>query len=61
MVGILTGERYRVELANGHRMVARVSGRARLAFERITTGDRVVMDVSPYDLSTGSIITVERV
>jgi translation initiation factor IF-1 len=48
---------YRVELANGHRLVAHVSGKRRLAFERTAVGDYVTVAMSPYDLSRGSIVS----
>jgi translation initiation factor IF-1 len=47
---------FRVELANGHRLLAHVSGKRRLAFERMSLGDRVKVEMSPYDLSKGSIM-----
>jgi translation initiation factor IF-1 len=46
---------FRVELANGHRFVAYVSGRRRMVFERISVGDNVKVRMSPYDLSRGMI------
>jgi translation initiation factor IF-1 len=46
---------YRVELENGHRLVAHVSGKRRLVFERLALGDCVTVRLSPYDLSKGSI------
>jgi len=51
------GERaFRVELANGHRFVARPCSRLRLMFVRLAPGDRVTVELSPYDLSKGSIV-----
>jgi translation initiation factor IF-1 len=47
---------YRVELANGHRLLAYVTGRARLSFARLVAGDKVRLEMSPYDLSEGRII-----
>ena len=46
---------FRVELGNGHRLVAHVSGKRRLVFERLALGDTVTVRLSPYDLSRGSI------
>ncbi len=46
---------FRVELANGHRVLAHVSGKMRLNFIRILPGDRVLVELSPYDLSRGRI------
>jgi translation initiation factor IF-1 len=45
----------RVELENGHRVLAHVSGKMRMHFIRILPGDRVKVDLSPYDLSRGRI------
>jgi translation initiation factor IF-1 len=44
-----------VELANGHRVLAHVSGKIRMNFIRILPGDRVTVELSPYDLSRGRI------
>ena len=46
---------FRVELSNGHRVLARVSGKIRMNFIRILPGDRVLVELSPYDLSQGRI------
>lgn len=46
---------FRVELANGHRVLAHVSGKIRVNFIRILPGDRVLVELSPYDLSHGRI------
>lgn len=51
---------FRVELANGHRMLAYVSGKVRLNFVRIAAGDKVTVEMSPYDLSKGCIIYREQ-
>ena len=55
IVEILADLLFRVELSNGHRLVAHVSGKRRLAFERLVLGDCVTVRLSPYDLSRGSI------
>ena len=47
---------FTVELDNGHRILAHVSGKMRLHFIRILPGDRVLVAISPYDLSRGRII-----
>lgn len=47
---------FRVELDNGHRVLAHVSGKMRMHFIRILPGDRVTVEVSPYDLTRGRII-----
>jgi translation initiation factor IF-1 len=46
---------FRVELANGHRVLAHASGKMRLHFIRILPGDRVLVELSPYDLSRGRV------
>jgi translation initiation factor IF-1 len=46
---------FRVELANGHKVLAYVSGKIRLNFIRVLPGDRVLVVLSPYDLSRGRI------
>lgn len=46
---------FTVELANGHRVLAHVSGKIRMNFIRILPGDRVTVELSPYDLSRGRI------
>ncbi|MCH7652687.1 MAG: translation initiation factor IF-1 [Chloroflexi bacterium] len=46
---------FRVELANGHEVLAYVSGKIRLHFIRVLPGDRVLVELSPYDLTRGRI------
>jgi len=46
---------FRVELSNGHKVLAHVSGKIRLHYIRILPGDRVLIELSPYDLSRGRI------
>lgn len=46
---------FRVELANGHKVLAHASGKIRINFIRILSGDRVLVELSPYDLSRGRI------
>ena len=60
IVEILAEVLYRVELTNGHRLVAHVTGKRRLAFERFALGDFVKVRLSPYDLSQGSITAREE-
>lgn len=45
-----------VELSNGHKVLAHVSGKIRMNFIRILPGDRVTVELSPYDLSRGRIV-----
>ena len=46
---------FQVELANGHRLLAHISGRLRMNFIRILPGDKVTVEMSPYDLTKGRI------
>jgi len=46
---------FRVELANGHKVLAHVSGKIRMHYIRVLPGDRVFVELSPYDLSRGRI------
>jgi len=56
VVEVLANQTYRVELANGHRLLAYVAGRARSGFGRLALGDRVNLEMSLYDLSEGRIV-----
>ncbi len=47
---------YRVELANGHRLLAFVAGRAKKTFAGLTVGEKVKLQLTPYDLTTGRIL-----
>ncbi|PKL51222.1 MAG: translation initiation factor IF-1 [Planctomycetes bacterium HGW-Planctomycetes-1] len=47
---------FRVELQNGHAIMAHVSGKMRMHFIRILAGDTVTVEMSPYDLTKGRII-----
>lgn len=46
---------FKVELENGHTVLAHISGKIRMNYIRILPGDRVVLELSPYDLSRGRI------
>jgi translation initiation factor IF-1 len=46
---------FRVELENGHKVLAHISGKMRMHFIRILPGDRVTVELSPYDLTRGRI------
>jgi translation initiation factor IF-1 len=46
---------FHVELANGHRILAHISGRMRKHYIKILPGDRVLVELSPYDLSRGRV------
>ncbi|ACZ19392.1 translation initiation factor IF-1 [Thermanaerovibrio velox DSM 12556] len=47
---------FRVELDNGHKILAHVSGKMRMHFIRILPGDKVLVQISPYDLTRGRIV-----
>ncbi len=55
VVELLPNTMFRVELPNGHRILAHISGKMRLHFIRILPGDKVMVEVSPYDLTKGRI------
>lgn len=56
IVTVLPGTMFRVELANGHRVLAHISGKLRKHFIKITVGDTVKMEMSPYDLAKARIV-----
>jgi translation initiation factor IF-1 len=60
IVEVLPNQTCRVELSNGHRVLAYVAGRARFRFVRLGLGDRVRLEMSPYDLSKGRIIVEDQ-
>ena len=47
---------FTVELENGHRVLAHISGKMRMHFIRILPGDKVKLEISPYDLTRGRIV-----
>ncbi len=47
---------FRVELENGHKVLAHISGKMRMHFIKILAGDKVTVELSPYDLSRGRIV-----
>jgi translation initiation factor IF-1 len=55
VVELLPNTMFRVELPNGHRILAHISGKMRLHFIRILPGDKVMIELSPYDLTKGRI------
>ena len=55
VVDALPNAVFQVELANGHRIMAHISGKMRMNFIRIYPGDKVTVELSPYDLSRGRI------
>ncbi len=52
----LANTQFRVELPNGHQVIAHVAGRMRKNFIRIIPGDSVTVELSPYDLTKGRIV-----
>ena len=52
---VLPATMYTVRLENGHELLAHISGKMRKHFIKITTGDRVTVQMSPYDLTKGRI------
>lgn len=56
IVAVLPGTMFRVELANGHKVLAHISGKLRKHFIKITVGDTVKMEMSPYDLEKARIV-----
>jgi translation initiation factor IF-1 len=55
IVTVLPGTMFKVQLSNGHVVLAHISGKLRKNFIRISTGDRVKMEMSPYDLEKARI------
>jgi translation initiation factor IF-1 len=51
---------FRVELENGHKVLAHISGKMRMHYIKILPGDKVKIELSPYDLGRGRIIFRER-
>lgn len=60
VVDTLPNTMFRVELENGHVITAHISGRMRKNYIRILTGDRVRVELTPYDLSKGRIVYREK-
>jgi translation initiation factor IF-1 len=56
VVEALPNAMFRVELENGHKVLAHVSGKMRMNFIRILPGDLVTVEMSPYDLTRGRIV-----
>ncbi|HHV78037.1 MAG TPA: translation initiation factor IF-1 [Firmicutes bacterium] len=55
VIELLPNAMFRVELDNGHKVLAHASGKIRMNFIRILAGDRVLVELSPYDLNRGRI------
>ncbi len=56
VVETLPNAMFRVELSSGHRVLAHISGKMRMHFIRILPGDKVTVELSPYDLTRGRIV-----
>ena len=56
VVETLPNAMFRVELKNGHRILAHISGKMRMNFIKILPGDKVIVELSPYDLKRGRIV-----
>ncbi|MBW1975615.1 MAG: translation initiation factor IF-1 [Deltaproteobacteria bacterium] len=56
VVETLPNAMFRVELPNGHKVLAHISGKMRMHFIRILPGDKVTVELSPYDLTRGRIV-----
>lgn len=52
----LSNAMFRVELENGHQVIAHISGKMRMHYIKILPGDKVKLEMSPYDLSKGRIV-----
>ena len=55
IISVLAGTMFKVELDNQHQVLAIISGKMRKRFVRLTTGDRVKMEMLPYDLNKARI------
>lgn len=56
IIEALSNAMFRVELQNGHKVTAHISGKMRMNYIRILPGDRVKLEMSPYDLTKGRIV-----
>jgi translation initiation factor IF-1 len=56
ITAVLAGTMFRAKLENGHEVLAHISGKMRKRFIRLTVGDRVKMEMSPYDLDKARIV-----
>ena len=56
VVESLPNATFRVQLENGHKLLAHISGKMRMHFIKILPGDKVTVELSPYDLSRGRIV-----
>jgi len=56
IIEALSNAMFKVELENGHQLIAHISGKKRMNYIKILPGDRVKLELSPYDLSKGRIV-----
>ncbi len=56
IVEALSNAMFRVELENGHKVIAHISGKMRMHYIKILPGDKVKLEMSPYDLAKGRIV-----
>lgn len=56
IAAVLAGTMFRVKLSSGHEVLAHISGKMRRRFIRMTVGDRVKLEMSPYDLDKARIV-----
>lgn len=56
IVEALSNAMFRVELENGHQVIAHISGKMRMNYIKILPGDKIKLEMSPYDLSKGRIV-----
>ena len=55
VIDTLPNAQFKVELANGHEVLAHISGRMRMNYIRVLPGDKVLVELSPYDLTRGRV------
>jgi len=53
---VLPGTKFKVEIDDGHELLAHISGRMRMNYIKILPGDKVIVEMSPYDLTKGRIV-----
>ena len=56
IIEALSNAMFRVELENGHEIIAHISGKMRMHYSKILPGDKIKVEMSPYDLSKGRIV-----
>lgn len=56
VIETLPGAKFKVEIESGHELLAHISGKMRMNYIKILPGDKVIVEVSPYDLTKGRIV-----